>query len=311
MQAILSWMGRHGTALSAASVFTGLLLPELATQVRPWLGSFVACILTLALLMVEPARLAGTLRRPLPLLVGAVAMSLATPALVLGLEPVIGPALGPGLMLGLYIFAFAPPTLSAPAFAALLGLDAAPALALCLGLTLVAPVLIPLIAGGLGVDFPVDATALAWRLAMIVGPAVVLATAIRAGLGSERILRHRQSLTGLMIFPLAIFAIGSMDGIAARFLAEPFRMSGILALGIGLAVGGILIQTALCRPFGRSTALALGWCGGNRNLGLIVGAISGITPADTWAYFALAQFPIYALPLIAKAVYSRIGTREG
>ena len=72
----------------------------------------------------------------------------------------------------------------------------------------------------------------------------------------------------------------------------------------------LVCVTAILWPFGRHLALPLGWCAGNRNLGLLVGALSGVVPPDTWSYFALAQFPIYALPAIARAFYRRLARRD-
>lgn len=303
MRRLLAWMGRHGTGLSAGSIFIGLALQDLAALARPWLAVMVAVILTLALLLVDAGRLRQVVARPLPLAVGAIAMAMATPALLAATAGFLEPLIGPGLLLGLFVFAFAPPTLSAPAFAALMGLDAASALALCLGLTVVSPLLIPAVSALIGVDFPIEPVSLAGRLALIVGSAVVVAAAVRRRLGSERITANREVVTGLMILPLTVFAIGSMDGMVARLMAEPGHLAAILAGSVALAVGAILLLTAIVWPFGRRAALAIGWCGGNRNLGLIIGAMSGVVPDDTWAYFAMAQFPIYALPVVAIRIY--------
>lgn len=303
MRRLLAWMGRHGTGLSAGSIFIGLALPDLASLVRPWLAVMVAVILTLALLLIDSGRLRQAVARPLPLAVGAIGMAVATPALVAATAGFLEPLIGPGLLLGLFVFAFAPPTLSAPAFAALMGLDAASALALCLGLTVVSPLLIPVVSALIGVDFPIEPVSLAGRLALIVGSAVVAAMAVRHWAGRERIAANREVVTGLMILPLTVFAIGSMDGMLARILAEPGHLAAILAGSVALAVCAIVLMTAILWPLGRQAALAIGWCGGNRNLGLIIGAMSGVVPDDTWAYFAMAQFPIYALPAVAIRIY--------
>ncbi|MEJ1159505.1 sodium:proton symporter [Prosthecomicrobium sp. N25] len=303
MRRLLAWMGRHGTALSAASIFIGLATPDLAALVRPWLASLVTVMLALAFLMIDPAAVAATLRRPRPILAGALVLAVATPLAFRLAGPIFDPLLGPGLTLALFIFAFGPPTLSSPAFAALMGLDGAQALTLCLALTLASPLVVPAVAGLIGVDFPLDAARLALRLAAIVLPAAAAAAIVIVLAGRDRILRNREAVTGTLIVPLAIFAVGSMDGITAKVAAEPLHMAGILLFGIALAVGGILATSLVLWPAGRSSALALGWCGGNRNLGLLVGAMSGSLPDDTWSYFAMAQFPIYALPLVAGRVY--------
>ena len=273
---------------------------------RPWLGPLVAVILVFALLLVEPSSLGRTLARPAPLLAGGLAAAVATPALAALAAPVLEPVIGPGLLLGLFVFAFAPPTLSSTAYVALMGLEAAPALALCLGLTVVAPAGVPAVAALLGVDFPIDSGGLALRLAAIVGAGVAGAGLIRVLVGTRRLAGARDVVTGTMILPLALFAIGTMDGIGARILAEPGRTAAILGMACLLALAGIAFVTIAALPFGRRAALPIGWCGGNRNLGLIVGAMAGAVPADTWTYFALAQIPLYALPLVALPLYRHL-----
>lgn len=297
---LLAWAGRNGTALSAGALFLGLAMPGLAAIVRPWLGVVVTVMLTLALVMTDRAALGAALRKPVPLLAAAVVMAVGTPLAVAASAPWVEPLVGPGLMLGLYIFAFAPPTLSSPAFAALMGLDAATALALCLGLTLVSPLLIPAVAALAGVDFPLDTARLAARLATIVLPAGAAALLLRRLLGPETIASRSRHLTGLLMVPLVLFAIGSMDGMVARAAAEPLQTSAILLLSFALAAAGMVAVGGATRWAGRETALAFGWCGGNRNLGLLVGTMATAVPDDAWAYFALAQFPIYTLPWLAQ-----------
>lgn len=302
----LAALGRRGTEASALAVFIGLALPDLAALARPLLPFTVAILLALTLLVIEPARLLAAVRRPTPILAAAVIMVLVTPAVLTGIAIVFADQLGPGLTLGLFIFAFAPPTAGAAAFAVLMRLDGAPSLAIQLLLTVASPVLVPTLAWGVfGVDMPIAPEDLAIRLLFIVGPAVAAAVLIRRRMGAAAIRANREVFTGLFIPPLALFAVGSMDGMLARIMAEPMAMGVILVIAIALALGSILVATMLLWPFGKSNALALGFSAGNRNLGLIVGALTGIIPDDTWAYFALAQFPIYGLPFLLRPVYRR------
>jgi BASS family bile acid:Na+ symporter len=64
------------------------------------------------------------------------------------------------------------------------------------------------------------------------------------------------------------------------------------------------------RRAGRSAALALGLAVGCRNMGLIFAAAGGAAPELAWLYFAVAQFPIYTLPLLLRPIVHRwvVGT---
>ena len=58
--------------------------------------------------------------------------------------------------------------------------------------------------------------------------------------------------------------------------------------------------------WGPTTAATFGFSNGNRNMALVLGALAGNVPPDTWLFFAVAQFPIYLLPMALKPVYERL-----
>ena len=142
--ALLGLIGRHGTLLAALSIFIGLLLPGLPPLLKPSLGTVIVIMLTLAFLRVDPVALKSHVRRPALIAAAAVWLMLVSPALLgllfhfLGVERSL-----PGLYFIVVLQISAPALMSAPAIAALLGLDVALTLA-----TLIASVaLTPLTAG--------------------------------------------------------------------------------------------------------------------------------------------------------------------
>jgi BASS family bile acid:Na+ symporter len=50
----------------------------------------------------------------------------------------------------------------------------------------------------------------------------------------------------------------------------------------------------------------MGLVSGNRNTALILVLAGGIAHPDLALYVAMAQIPIYLLPLVAKPIYSRL-----
>jgi hypothetical protein len=54
--------GRHGRFCLVAGLLAGLLLPELAAVLRPWLPEFVAALLFITALRIGPRAALGNLR---------------------------------------------------------------------------------------------------------------------------------------------------------------------------------------------------------------------------------------------------------
>jgi BASS family bile acid:Na+ symporter len=52
-------------------------------------------------------------------------------------------------------------------------------------------------------------------------------------------------------------------------------------------------------------ALTTGLCSGNRNLGLLLGAMADRASQDLLIIIAVAQFPIYILPMVQRRLYRR------
>src|SRR5882672_4484457 len=130
LTAALAWLGRQGTRALAASVFFGLAVPPLAAYVKPHLGETVFVLLVFSYLRTNPAAFARYVRAPALTIVASFWVMMAVP-LIFGTAYVLSgvreamPALYTIMILQC---AIAPITSSA-AFAALMGLDVAFALA--------------------------------------------------------------------------------------------------------------------------------------------------------------------------------------
>jgi BASS family bile acid:Na+ symporter len=99
--------------------------------------------------------------------------------------------------------------------------------------------------------------------------------------------------------------VAIMDGVTAFTLERP----GYAALAIALAfVFNLLLQAAgwlVFRRLGTLTALTAGMVSGNCNMGLVLVALSGHASIEVTAFFALAQLPIYMLPMLLEPLYRR------
>jgi BASS family bile acid:Na+ symporter len=306
--AALAWLGRHGTSAVAVSIFLGLAVPPLAALFKPLVPEAIFLLLMLAFLRVDAWELRARFAAPGLVVLATAWIMLAVPAalglvfLAFGL-----PELAPELFVGLTLQACAPPIMAAPAFAALMGLEAALSLAtlvLCMVVT-------PLTAAAfseifVGSALSLSPVALGVQLLLILAGSVLAAAMIRAIAGKVWVQRQRQRIDGLSVILLLVFAVAVMGGVTIGFVARPLFVIGLLLLSFMLALGLTAVTTLVFARAGRGRAFALGLACGHRNLGLMLAATGGAVPDLTWLYFGIAQFPIYLLPQLLKPIAQRL-----
>ncbi len=191
--AALAFLGRHGTRAVAVSIFLGLAVPPLAALFKPLVSAAIFLLLILAFLRVDARELRAHFAEPGLVVLATVWIMVAVPAalglvfLALGL-----PGRVPDLFVGLMLQASAPPIMAAPAFAALMGLEAALSLAtlvLCMAVT-------PLTAAAcaeifVGAELSPSPLALGVQLLLILAGSVLAAAVIRAIAGKAWVERQR------------------------------------------------------------------------------------------------------------------------
>ncbi|MEW6121013.1 MAG: hypothetical protein AB1698_00225 [Pseudomonadota bacterium] len=303
---LLATIGRQGTKAVAASIFVGLALPPLAALAKPVLVPCILCLLGMSFMRTDLRRMSGG--RHAFVLIAALVWIMGVLPLVFGFT--VNRLLPPsdsGLRLALVMQAAAPPIMSTPAFAALLGIDAALSLAvmllgLCI-LPLTAPLFVAYFTDG---ALALDGAALAGRLALILVGCAGGGIAMRALLGPVRLARWNDQLNGANALLLLVLAVAFMDGVTARFLVDPLLVLGLAGLA-ALVSGVALVATLLVfRKVEPGQDLMLAYAAGNRNFGLMVAAAGGLLPETTWLYVALAQFPIYLLPYLLRPLAARV-----
>ncbi len=305
---MLAYFGRHGTIAVALSVVIGLALPMLAAFFKPLLGPAIIMLLILAFLRVEPSALAVLARRPTLPVMSALWIMVALPVILGLLFNASGLAASlPDIYLILMLQACAPGLMSSPALAALIGVD----VALTLASLVLTMVVVPVVAAVfthvfLGITF-VTPVELAVRLFLLIAGSAAAAALIRRIAGRARIEQNRETIDGLSVAGMFIFAMAAMDGVAAHFIATPLFVAALTLLTFALALGAMLATTLLFLPAGRERALSIGILAANRNVGLMLTATGFAVPELAWLYFGLAQFPIYLLPLVLKPLARRLG----
>jgi predicted Na+-dependent transporter len=308
LAAALSWLGRQGTRAVAASIFIGIMVPPLAALLKPVFAYALFVLLCLAFLRVDPAEVRAHFSRPTVVAAAAAWMMLGTPLLI-GLALV---ALGitdrlPGLYVAMILQAAAPPVISAPTLAALMGLDAALSLATLVVCTAVTPFTAPLFATlFVGPAMAISPIALGAKLLGLLAGAAIVAWLVRRFAGKAWVARQSERIDGASVVALFFFAVALMDGVLASIISEPLEVLGLTLLSFALSLGLAALTAFVFARLGMAQALALGLAAGNRNMGLMLAAAGTAVPDLTWLYFAVAQFPIYLMPAMLKPLARRV-----
>jgi BASS family bile acid:Na+ symporter len=301
----LEFLARHATRFLAVGVLTGLALPPLADFMRPALAPAIFVSLVLALLRLDLADVMGQLRRPWLLTLFTIFALFVCPVLMLGVVRVLG--LPAGLAAGLVLMAASAPIMSAPTFALILGLDAAFAIAVVVLNHILLPFTLPVMALWLlDLDLHIGPLEFIGRLGFMIGGGFAVALAIKRWMFSpEKLQRNGRELDGLMVVCLVVIAISIMAGVMEFFLARPaFALLTIAAAFIAnaaLQVFGALVFL----PAGRKLAFTAGHMAGNCNMALILAVLADRAALEVVIFFALAQLPMYMLPLVANRIYRR------
>ena len=306
----LAAIGRRAPVLLAGGVFAGLLVPDLATALRPALGPLVALLLAGSLLRLEWGELRAALGRPGRVLWVMGWQLVLAPVLVWGLTLVLG--LPAGLSQALILNAAAPSLVGSVAIAQLSGLDAALIATLVVATTFVLPLTVtPVLALLLGLDLGLDLGAFYLRFGLYVVLPALAAALLRRLLGPARIEARRFEIDGLNVVLLVLAALAMMAGVTARLLGEPLVVAGFLAATVCFNFALQAMGALAFRGRGPHGALSAGLAIGNRNTALMLVLLGGQLDGDLALYVAMAQIPIYLMPLLARPIYAKLLPRSG
>lgn len=307
----LAWLGRQGTRAIAALVFIGIAVPPLGAVLKPYVTESIFVLLVVAFLRLDLAALRGYLGRP-RLVLAATAWSMlvvpllyGTICLAVGLD-----ARAPDLFLALMLQAVASPMMAAPAFAALMGLDATLVLVTLVLSTALTPITAPVFAYlFVGAGLTLSPLALGLKLFAILAGAALVAAVLRRVVGMDTVRRQAQAIDGFNVVVLLVFVAAVMESVAARVLATPLVVLGLAALAVAVFLAVLASSILLFARAGLERAFALGFMASQRNMGLMLAATGGALPDLVWLYFAICQFPIYLSPQLLKPLARRLIAR--
>jgi BASS family bile acid:Na+ symporter len=300
---LLALIGRYGTQGFAASIFLGLALPGFAATARPLLSACIFTFITLTFARADLAIIRRILREPRRLIIACLWLTFAPAVLIGAALALVGrESLDPGMVLGLAIIGAAPPILSGPAVAALIGIEPSLLLSATVITTVLAPAVSPLLADVVaGSAVPLDRWALALRLTVFIGGAIAVALVGRWAIGEEKLIARRRSIDGAGVVCYFVFAVAAMDGVTHAIIARPLVVAAFLTAAFAVSLACLLLTWMILRWMKSGDRLMFGYASGQRNMGLLIAALGASVPETTFLFFALAQFPIYLMPQILRS----------
>lgn len=309
MVRLLTLLGRHATQVLFIGVFIGLALPGLAELFRPLLAPAVVILLFAALLRVDWAAMIAYMRQPT--LAGLLTLWLLIVSPVITWVLLDWVPIPESLGAAVVLMAAAPPILGSASIAMILGLDGALVVVGALLATLLTPLTVPPLALQLlGIQLDIGLGAFMARLGFVVVIAFAAAVVVRRFVSAEALAARAQLLDGIVVAVMLIFAVAIMAGVTDAIFARPetvalWTLAAFIANPL-LQLFGIVAFSWL----GLRKALSIGLLSGNCNMGLLLAALPAEKDADVLLFFAIAQLPMYMLPVVMVPLYKRLLDRN-
>jgi bile acid:Na+ symporter, BASS family len=295
-----------GTWLMASAFVIGYLIPPLAAACRDVILPAIIVILTVAMLRLDVVRLRGYIRRPGTMALIVLVNLIAAPVMMWLLLAPVG--IPDELRQGMVLLAAAPMVSSAIAFATILELDSALAVAVMVATYAIVPITLPALSLWLlDLDLGVGFLDLFSRLfATIAIPAGIAFSIRRWVLRPETMERNARAFDGISVLFVMIFGFGIIHGLPEFVAARPHYVILVLAASFAANIGLQIFGAAFFLWMGRREALTVGLVTGNTNLGLMMVTLADRALPELLVCFVLGQIPMYFLPVIALPIYRRL-----
>ncbi|GGX59724.1 hypothetical protein GCM10007385_31180 [Tateyamaria omphalii] len=277
----------------------GLVLPELAQFLRPWVGPLVALLLFVTGIRIGARKAFGSLGELAPALVRIGILQTGLPLCVAAVLHHAEMLQHP-LAIAVTLMLAAPSLTGAPNFAIMMGRDPVPGMRLLVLSTALfpltaIPVLLILDPTGSG---PIGALSLSLELLLTILGAVGLGFAVRhLGAGLEAPATHNV-LDGIAALLLAVVVVGLMSAVGPLFRTAPMEL--LLWLMVALLINFTLVAATLFAgawaqiQFTLSTAIYAG----NRNIALFLIALPDTVAAPLMIFVGCYQVPMYLTPIL-------------
>ncbi|MEP1207526.1 MAG: hypothetical protein ABJM29_03255 [Rhizobiaceae bacterium] len=300
---MLAFFARHGRLVLVLGLTTGVLLPDVAAVMKPYLPHLVATTLFLAALRIGPQQALGNLRELSGIIPLIGIYQIAVPLIFVVLLPWTG--LSPILVTAITLMAAAPSISGAPNLTMMVGHDPAPALRLLIAGTAAVPAtafVVFLFVPAFGSAY--DVAISAFRLLVLIGVAASIAFLLRIFVFKEATKKFTNSIDGLSALAMSGIVIGLMTAIGPALESGPMVVVYTLAIAF-IASFSLQIAAYFLLPKTRKDGMRVGHSivSGCRNNALFITALPASVTDPLLLYIGCYQIPMYLTPLLLKWLY--------
>ncbi|MBT8460736.1 MAG: hypothetical protein KJN60_13785 [Boseongicola sp.] len=295
----LIWLGKNGRFCLIAGLLVGLLAPDLAAIIRPWVGSLIAVLLFVTAVRVGARRAFGGLDEIRATLLRIAVLQAALPLVFVTFAKGAGLVDFP-LVLAVSLMLAAPSLTGAPNFAAMMGHDPAPGMRLLvLGTFLFPltafPVLFLLDPVGEG---PLGALSLSFGLLTVILVVVGLGFTVRRALPRLGEEPKQNALDGAAALVLAVVVVGLMSAIGPLLRSDPLELAMWIATALAVNFGLVSAALFLSYRAGWKMPLSTSIYAGNRNIALFLIVLPEAVVAPLMIFVGCYQIPMYLTPVL-------------
>ena len=295
----------HARLCLVLGLTAGLLLPDLAAMMVPWLPHMVAALLTTTALRIGFKAIRGA--------VGDLRWGVAS---VLVVQMVVPLALYLLLWtaslhqtpaaLAVLLTASAPAITGSVNLALMMKLDAARMMQiLVLGTALFPLTALPVLALLPQLGPAGDVINAALRLLVVIVLAAGVGFVLRAWLFPAPTPEQVKALDGLSVLAFAIIAIGLMAALTPALRADPWIVARWALLAFAISYGMQAIALLVLGPSGlRDVAGILAIGAGNRNIAIYLVALPPEIIGQLMVFIGCWQLPMYLTPLLLPRLYA-------
>ncbi|UWQ27693.1 hypothetical protein [Leisingera sp. M523] len=305
----LAFAARHGRAALVLGLLAGLLLPDLAATLQPWLPEMVAGLLFLNAYRIGLRKAAGGLADGIGTVKAVALLQVGLPLLALGLASLFGVAQTPAAV-ALILMLSAPSVTGSPNITALMGHAPEPAFRLLiLGTALMPLTVIPVFLlapglGGLG-----DVLRAAGRLIGVIGITVICAFLLRRLTLPKLREDQAKAIEGLTVIALAVIVVGLMAALGPALRTTPVLVLQWLGFALAANLGLQALAFAVMRRRAGSSAVPVSVVAGNRNFALFLIALPAATTDPLLIFLGCYQIPMYLTAILMKPLYGHAALR--
>jgi hypothetical protein len=306
MTAIVNGLGliaRHGRAMLVLGLAAGILLPDLALALRPWIGELVAMLLFVAALRVGPRQAIGAFADLRASVGYALVFQVVFPLVAILVFEIC--RWSGMLATALVLMVAASPISGSPNLTILTGHDPAPALRqLVIGTALLPFTVVPVFWLMPALGEMVQVLGAASRLLLIIAIAAASAFAVRTLFLRNPAVPTLAAIDGLSAIAMAVVVIGLMSAVGPAIRLQPQALGIALAAAFAGNFGLQLLVTLWFRRNGpKHLAAPLGIVAGNRNIALFVAALPASVTEPLLLFIGCYQIPMYLTPILLGRLY--------